>query len=66
MENSMINYNNLKRTRKATSDAVLLTNNSRAYEEKEELDLDERPMLKALILALGVKVYEIQFNIYGM
>jgi uncharacterized protein (UPF0248 family) len=46
--------------------AVLLTEDCRAYDEKEFLDHDERPMLKSLIFALGVKVNEIHFNIYGM
>lgn len=44
--------------------AVLVAPESNPFDELDDMELDERPKLKALSLALGIKLFKIDFEIY--
>jgi hypothetical protein len=54
-------YNSIDPDEIKVKSAVLVVPNCKAYDELEEVELGERPKLKALILALDIKYFTFEF-----
>ena len=57
-------YNSIKPEEIKVKPAVLLVPKCNPYDELEDMELGERPKLKALSLALGIKFFTLELSVY--